>query len=519
MASKGESKPLFSLLNTLFSDPKGSEADAGNTAFGGQDPTEPSMRERMERKRRNEAVRNRELNQLRLLLRQGKNAVATRPLPIVQSGAYVHDGKAPRPGSRLEQVPGAEVQLDAWWGSSPDTGPLPGSRAGAFATQPQSIASKPPQAPVQAPPLERIPAYSRLDLCVRKAALHFAQAAFPAAQVVLSTMRKDSSLDPDAAALLSTCLLEVYRGSGQQENFEQEALDFAQRFGQSAIEWFDIPDGGPTGAAAPLGPLATPASSPTSLGWVCPPYLDAEALTQCRLFTAKLLASGSTICAIDWRGLQQIDPYIADAFSTLIREWSTRPFVLQWIGAPLLLASVDSCKTESALASEWWLITLDLLCLMQEPTAFENAALQYCVQFEVSPPSWRAVSSTWVPGPRQMGAAPSHTAFPSDLLPTVPVGIGPLDDSYCLIRLEGNLIAPDSMTPLMAAPETARQITVACERLGRVDLARRQELKDWLQKCQARHCTVSFTHLPQLVLTLFQMAGLASFASLSTGSH
>jgi ABC-type transporter Mla MlaB component len=537
MVTKSSSTTLLSRFAQLFR-----ESDADDDSDSRQSesavaeaPAEPSLKERMERKRRNDAIKVKELNQLRAILaggrgiKRGDSADLASPSVLVRTSGM---GALER-NSILDKIDGAEAHLENWWGTSTAPAPLttlPSQARAAAApaafmddmdldftdlpgkTEPEPV--RPDLLPSAPAAVEEVP-LSALEICLRDAALHHAEGEFNEALQLLAEMLQDTSLAPDAAESLTFALFDVYRCTGLQDRFDALALDYANRFGRSPGEWFSLAELAPHAVSESPAQESSFSELAQETTWRCPAILDKQGLADC---TSRSPAT-ATLSFINWEALQHIDNAIAPAFAGQLKIWCEHAVELHWKGLDALLAAVQMCKVsgDATRDAAWWLIHLDLLCIQQQPEAYEDMAMDYCIAFEVSPPSWQpakcrlttdndfAVSS-------EFASTSGSKGFEESVASSSP---------YASCALQGNLTgeARRALRTLRAASGSVGQITVSCSRLGRVDFNAASALLNWAVNSDARGCQVQFIHLPRLVLVFFEMLGMHKVASLSSGSH
>ena len=550
MVTKSSSTTLLSRFAQLFreSDADGDSDSRQSEPAVSVSPSEPSLKERIERKRRNDAIKTKELNQLRTILGNGRGIKRSDATDLATPSVLVRTsgmGSLER-NSILDKIDGAEAHLENWWGTT--TVPAPMATAplqhGKAATDPRPPLKTPaptgpaaflddmdldftdmlggtePQ-PARPSPLPSAPAaaeevpLSALKTCLRDAALHYAEAEFADAQQILAGMLRDASLAPEAVEALTFALFEVYRCTGQQDRFDALALDYAKRYGRSPGEWFSLEEPeAPPGAedAAPESGFSALAQETT---WECPAILDKRALADC---IARNPATAS-VSFINWEALQHIDNAIAPALAGQLQIWCGHPVELHWSGMDALLAAVQMCKVsgDAARDAAWWLIHLDLLCIQQQAQAYEDMAMDYCIAFEVSPPSWQPPQCKLIPdGESAVSLDYACTAASRDF-EEAQASRSP----YTSCELQGHLTgeARRALRALRAASGSVGQITVSCSRLGRVDFNAASALLNWAAKSDAKGCQVQFVQLPRMVLVFFEMLGMHKVAKLSAGTH
>jgi ABC-type transporter Mla MlaB component len=315
---------------------------------------------------------------------------------------------------------------------------------------------------------------------------------------------------------LASALFDLYRATGQQDGFDVVAMDYAGRFGRSPAEWFSLPEmlekNVATAAAPPLKPLMMQAQDGV---WTCPALLDAAALA-----TLNARFPGTTAeWHIDWASLSAIDAEVAPALADVFKFWTTHPVKLHWSGMGALLRALES-KTpadDNSADPLWWLIRLDAMCILGEQDPFESLALDYCVVYEVSPPSWKDLPCEYVQelspsvfqtNPDDPHSVPAHEGLDAPAL-------------YANAELSGELLGdrPDVMDRLQAASDSSDHVMVSCARLIRIDFTSTGSLLNWVTACQAKGCQVEFDQVPRLVSVFFKMLGLDGHAKVSVRAN
>lgn len=544
MVTKSSSTRLISRFTQLFRNAD-AEGDSNSRRSGEAVPatrTEPSLRVRLARKRHNDAIKAKELNHLRLIIQSGRGMKRAGYADLATNSSLVRAsgmGTLER-NSILDKIDGAEAHLENWWGTT--TMPAPMTTAplhrGTASSPGQTPASSGPAAfiddmdldftdmletgepesglsetPESAPAeLEEV-ALSALETCLRDAALHHAEGEFSEAQKLLEDMLEDPSLEPAAAESLIFSLFDVYRCTGQQERFEVLALDYASRFGRSPGEWFSLAEHTVSAGKDNSAPDSGFGGLAQETTWRCPAILDQPSLADC----ISRNPASATRSFINWDALQHIDGSIAPALAGQLKVWCDHPVDLQWSGMDALVAAVQMCKVsgDASRDAAWWLIHLDLLCIQQKAEAYEDMAMDYCITFEVSPPSWQPAKSKLSSDSDFRASDFAATAANRDV-----------DDSpgsefpSSACELQGNLTgeARRALRTLRATSGTVGQVTVSCSRLGRVDFNAASALLNWAVSSEAKGCQVQFTHLPRLVLVFFEMLGMQKVAKLSSGT-
>ncbi|WP_295855978.1 STAS domain-containing protein [uncultured Xylophilus sp.] len=538
------------------------------------------LRELMERRRRNDFVRRREFDQLRRIRRSGAGVAApgegeTR-LSLFDSGFSTRSGNRALTLQKIDEI--EEQMSQQWWKNRPTRR----TERAALAPRPSPPSVLPPlpdpspdkplppagPASVPAPPTtafhdpapsfaptayEEVPAppahvaETVLDLelpdaattltgseptlppdgaddrlrgfvhppTMEEAAIQFANAEAEAAEQSLCGLIDGGADDQEGVWL---ALFDLYRASGRPDRFEAAAIAFAERFGRSPPAWFALME---PGAA-----IALPAAAPVPQGaqedhhWRCPTALGAEALVPLERATA----APSAVWWLDWSGLVAIAPGAALPLQALLARWSVQPIALRFVAADTLLAVLQAATPpgDPQVDPALWTLRMEALRLLGEPETFDAVALDYCITYEVSPPSWhavacdcRAVAAGMAPEPSaavqaaaRAGADPRAGGFAVD---APPMEGRPL-------QLAG-VIAGAEMADVLARIDRAiaqlppaAPLVLDCEALVRVDFAAAGTLLGWASTWEADGRPVRFERLHRLVAAFFNVVGIGECA-------
>ncbi len=573
-----------------------SALDASNSDAGESDYAKTEIKVMIERKRRNDFVRKRELDMLRKIRREG---LSPDQALLLGSPSNLDPDSRPHTGTRSDgtvkaKIDEIELQMvgqgvrSSVPPSMPEqqsTTPLPlvdQMLSGAEtlinpATQPLSFmphgTSDVSSTIVQAARigLPRMPAQGNAPLTSAQAEPRSAHGQAQGVQV--TELAHDPELDEAVIAFANadfdqceSCLVELlqpgaarihhmdtwlvlfdlYRALDMPQKFEQLALAFAQKFGVSAPQWYSLPLKvaqamalrAPTSPASPpqadaLG-FAPPTYEPTEPGaengpnteageaplavpgWLSPAVLDHEAIAQMRVAILQLPRPWH----MDFSALRLITPEGAHHFSVLLQSWAHDPMTLTWTGTDRLCALLEEACTTGDRDTDpaFWMLRLDVLRLLNQPLAFEEVAIDYCVTYERSPPSWEpcACSVKMQDEALSLHAGPqSHvsevtTSFvESQLHHEVEfVQIASLDLSGQLVgdigrvlqRLEDQLGASISLD-------------IDCQHLLRVDFIAAGDLLNWVLARRAEDRQVQFVNPHRLVALFFGAMGINEHAT------
>jgi len=310
--------------------------------------------------------------------------------------------------------------------------------------------------------------------------------------------------------MLASALFDLYRATGQQDGFDVVAMDYAERFGRSPGEWFSLPE--LIGEGVPAAPSAT---APLMVlqqdaKWECPAVLNADALAA----LTRQFPGTSVPWYVDWSTLTAINSAAAEALAKLMAYWCNHAVDLHLSGVDTLLGVLAARTPEgdNSTSPVWWQIRLDALCVLQRHDDFEGLALDYCVVYEVSPPSWKAPACHF-----HQDIAPSGFGGLMDG-PESEMGSDLGDDPahYARCDLVGELTddAGDVMQQLEAASASAHHVVVSCALLIRTDFKATDSILNWALICHSKGCHVQFVNVPRLVAVFFQMLGMDRYADI-----
>ncbi|MCK6425225.1 MAG: hypothetical protein L6Q75_09045 [Burkholderiaceae bacterium] len=310
-------------------------------------------------------------------------------------------------------------------------------------------------------------------------------------------------------------LFDLYRATGQQSKFETLAMDYLQRFGWSAPQWYSLPRMVAEQAAQERPRSAARGNVPldATVGWVCPEALDADGVAQLR----SQLLQMPLPWVLDWRTVLRIDAQAATALTRLLHEWADQPVQMRWIGGERffqLLAEAAPAGVRDA-DPAFWMLKLEALRLANRAPDFDQAAIDYCMTYEVSPPSWapaqcslQMASSSGVTIAQPALSADVSTGF----MESEPADEGP--SAVASVELNGQLVG--DIAPLLkqldAQIGAASLINVNCSRLIRVDFIAAGDLLNWVLARRSENRTVSFVDAHRLVALFCGAMGINEHA-------
>lgn len=327
---------------------------------------------------------------------------------------------------------------------------------GAFDTPPEKPpAPEIPAAAAEPPPPPPPPARAPLPPALVKAAELYAMGKELDAMRRLESALK-SGEDLGASELRAWgCLFELLQALDRRPAFDALALTFARRFEKSPPAW--------SAAVADENSATetTGGRAHVSLSGVLNAGVG-EVLKQ----TMKLAAT-STMVRMDVAKLTDVDN---NGATLLLRgiaalKRAKKEFVF---GSPEHLAQILSAKLVPGERSnqEMWLLMLELFQQAFRQDAFEEAAVNYAITFEVSPPSWEALPE------RSVEAPPTSSSPP------------PKAEGFIL---QGQMLGADAINfaPLQAALAGRDEFDIDARKLVRIDGACAKQLLETLTNLSA----------------------------------
>lgn len=279
------------------------------------------------------------------------------------------------------------------------------------------------------------------------------------------------------------CLFELLQALGRRPAFDALALTFARLFEKSPPAWSAVVDEGNTASETTGGRAHVSLSGALNVG-------VGEVLKQ-----AMKLAATSTMVRMDVAKLTDADnngaTLLMRAMAALKKARKELVF-----GSPEHLAGILAGKLAPGERSneEMWLLLLELYQQAYRQDAFEEAAVNYAVTFEVSPPSWEAL--------------PQRHEEPSPALPPPPKAEGfTLHD-----QLLGASVA--DFAPLEAALAGRDEFDIDARKLVRIDAASAGHLLEVLTRMHAAGKKLRIIGLSTIVAAYLETLGFDDVASL-----
>jgi len=307
-------------------------------------------------------------------------------------------------------------------------------------------------------------------------------------------------------------LFDLYRAIGQQAKFEAITMEYVERFHRSAPQWFSLPrqlaeaTKKPADAGKPKG----------GIGWVCPRDLDGDAVSRLDALSMQLPSPW----VMDWTALTSIDVEGASRLHKLFVGWSRQPLSLEWIAGEKLFSVLQDLAPTGVRDADpvYWMLRLEALRLAHRPDQFDEVAIDYCVTFEVSPPSWensrckaQLSGSTQNTQPLSLSVVgEATTSFMDTSMLNEEVTPAQQQVQITSLELAGQLSGDLSelLGRLSAQVGDSRVIRISCALLMRVDFVAAGDLLNWVAQRHAEGRELVFHETHRLVALMFGAMGI-----------
>ena len=308
-------------------------------------------------------------------------------------------------------------------------------------------------------------------------------------------------------------LFDLYRATGQQQKFEQLAMEFTHRFDRSSPQWYSLPR---RVADATADDRPDTRGVKGDIGWVSPALLDVDAVARLRSITLQLPLPW----VLDWSALEAVEAEAAAHLNLLFRQWAPQSIDMRWIDPDRLLQALQEAAPTGVRDADpaFWMVRLEALRLSNRPDQFDETAIDYCVTYEVSPPSWeRARCQVRAGNASHSTSAPSMSIISevhSSFLESSLLDDGRAGRQVATVDLSGQLAGDigSILRQLDRKLGAATLVHVSCARLIRVDFIAAGDLLNWVLAKQTENRSVTFVDAHRLVALFFGAMGINEHA-------
>jgi ABC-type transporter Mla MlaB component len=390
-----------------------------------------------------------------------------------------------------KSVPGADVMgLDFGALAAQTTGQqqAPAARAPAPPPPPKPVAAKKkPKGPVDSILCIEVEEGSGHDV---PAAIEEAAILFANGQVEEAHARATKAIEQEELGAwklqMWLMLFDLLQSLGRKQEFEEKALDFVVKFERSPPPWIDAP----TAAARANPSMRTGGLAHVALTGVLGAQ-SAAALDQ-----LKKAAERQPKLRLDFAKLQSIEPAGCTLLRDTLRAFKAGKKDVYLTGEARIVQLLrEAAKAgDKSVDAAVWLLLLDLYQMLGMHDEFEEAAVDYAVTYEVSPPSWET------PPPR-----------PKPLEASQPIALETGDEAFHLVgEVAGQ--SDQLFTDITAYAGGHNPVTLELAATKRIDFVNAGRLLNVLEKQQAEGKELVIRGAGEMIIALFAVMGITRIA-------
>lgn len=316
---------------------------------------------------------------------------------------------------------------------------------------------------------------------IEAAAILFANGQSLHALTALTKAVHEGNLGPSALQAW-LMLFDLYRSLTMKAEFEALGMEFLAEFERSPPVWIDAePQFNPALATGGIGYCAlTGVLSDRS----------ASQLEQLRRTSQR-----QPTIRIDFAKLQGVDPFGCARLLEVLEVFKTSGKEVVFTGEAHLLRLLESqCQTENRDTDRMlWSLLLEILQRLELKDRFEEAAVNYAVTYELSPPSWE----------NQAAAKPKPSPYVAATDPPQPA-----------FRLSGDVTGANESLPekLQDWAKSNSPLVIDMSAVRRVDFVSAGQLLNVFTKLHQAGATIQIRGANELVAALFGLMGIEQVA-------
>jgi ABC-type transporter Mla MlaB component len=329
---------------------------------------------------------------------------------------------------------------------------------------------------------------------LEEAAILFASDQREAAEQMLRGVIKDNNLG-SSQQIAWFMLFDLYQISNKHEQFDDLSLDYASQFEMSPPLWKERLN------------LHEQALNQNDLAVIpsvtFPAKLDASIVKSIENLSA--MGATNRAIALDFTRVKSVDPIGCGLLLRALKNLKKSSHDLTLIGAVDLVNKIRAMllvgrrdETEAP-----WLLLLEILQLLQLEKDFEEISIDYCITFEVSPPSFEAPLNKVKTALAEIRLDDTDSESNAFLMPQV---------------IEGH--TEHLIARIFSHAEFHKSVVLDCSQLERVEFGASAQLLGGLVPLVAKKgVTIQFQNVNYLILNLFNAMGLKSVAAIFPRKH
>ncbi|MDB5855017.1 MAG: hypothetical protein JWR22_3058 [Herminiimonas sp.] len=325
---------------------------------------------------------------------------------------------------------------------------------------------------------------SEMAQAIEEAAILFANDQTDLVEQVLQAAIADENLG-DSAQTAWWMLFDFLQITGKRPEFESLSIEYAGKFETSPPSWLNLAQ---ADTVVPYtGTSTTRATAVPSVAFSG--KLDGGIIKL--LERVQKLAEANRALRLEFSRVSDVDPVGCGLLLRSLKKLQASEHDLVLVGAPDLVEKIRVIvqvgrrdETEAP-----WLLMLEILRLLNREKEFEEASIDYCVTFEVSPPAFVAPRNN-VSTDEESGSGKIETD--SFILPVV------IDSrsAQVLSAIENFVVSHDPAI-------------IDCSRLNRLDFTAAGQLLNVFAPLHANGKTIEMQNVNHLVASLLRVIGLS----------
>lgn len=316
---------------------------------------------------------------------------------------------------------------------------------------------------------------------IEEAAILFANGQIDMVQYVLQGAIEENTLG-HAALTVWAMLFDLLQISGKREEFDNLSIDYANKFETSPPTWIEKVQESQTEPAPAISGVTPTVPFSGKLN---------DAIVK-QLERAQNLAENNLVLRLEFIRVTEVDPIGCGILLSVLKKLQKSGNDLILVGALELTQKIRAIlevgrrdETEAP-----WLLLLEILRLLNLEKDFEEASIDYCVTFEVSPPAFVAPKNKVTTALEEIAlpkSASEHFMMPA-------IVEGRTDQ---LIHAIANYAAAHNPA------------IIDCANLVRVDFNAAAQLTSGLAPVVSKDAKIELHNVNHLVAALFNVMGLA----------
>ena len=314
-------------------------------------------------------------------------------------------------------------------------------------------------------------------------------------QMVESILRDAIDDDKLGPAILTAwgMLFDLYQIQGQHEQFENLSIQYASRFETSPPAWVTPVNVEPAGMIVARA-VVTPSV-------VFGGKLDGTVVKS--LEKARGLAEKNPALRLEFSRITEVDAIGCGLLLRVLMQLQKSGIDLILVGASELVSKIRAIlavgrrsETEAP-----WLLLLELLGLLNLESAFEEASIDYCITFEVSPPAFVAPKNKVTTAMDESSNSSPTSEERSGFYTLPPI-------------IEGR--TETLVAELVTFVSTRNPARIDCYNLARIDANAAGQFVAGLMPVSGDGRVIEFINVNHLVAALFNTIGLKEFVRIVT---